>query len=102
MRFSYEFGYFEIDSMPNQPGLALCHSFVVFGSLRGRGYGHKLKAHQEFELIKLGYSAAICTVQSTNKAQIAILEKFNWKLSAEFYDDRSMSQVLVYRLIIRQ
>lgn len=102
MRFTYQFGYFEIDSMPNQPELALCHSFAVFANLRGKGYGHRLKAEQELELIKLGYSAAICTVQSTNKSQLAILEKSGWKHSAEFYDNRSMNQVFVYNLIIRR
>ena len=53
-RFSTPYGCYEIDSLPSQVGVAICHGFEVFPEYRGKGYGKKLKAHQMEMLKNLG------------------------------------------------
>lgn len=96
MRYACKYGFFEIDSMPNQPSLALCHSFVVYEEYRGRGHGAELKQRQEDVLIDSGYTAAICTVQSSNTAQLKILNRFNWRQIDLFQDARNGQTVFTY------
>lgn len=40
------FGCYEIDSLPSQVGVAICHGLEVFPEHRGRGLGHELKRWQ--------------------------------------------------------
>lgn len=96
MRYACQFGFFEIDSMPNQPSMALCHSFVVYESYRGRGFGLKLKLRQKDFLVANGFTAAICTVQSSNEAQLKILQKCGWEFVSRIYDARANSIVEVH------
>lgn len=96
MRYACKYGFFEIDTMPNQPSLALCHSFVIHEKYRGKGYGYKLKQRQIDYLVACGFTAAICTVQSSNQAQLQILQKCGWKFIERIYDARTDSLVEVF------
>lgn len=96
MRYSYAIGFFEIDTMPNQPSMALCHSFVVHEQFRGSGFGIDLKEKQMSKLIADGYTAAICTVQSSNAAQLKILNRFDWKQVGQFQDARNGQTAFTY------
>lgn len=88
-RFSNNAGGFEISSMPGQSQVALCHSFFVRSSMRGKGHGHTLKAVQRHTLQALHYDYAICTVAAGNEAQKAVLTQAGWQKLAEFKNHRS-------------
>lgn len=88
-RHAMPFGAFEIDSLPGQSQVAVCHSFVVPEKFRGKGYGHRLKRQQALELDALHYDFALCTVAAGNERQKRILAKAGWRFLADFRNCRS-------------
>lgn len=88
-RYSNIFGAFEIDSMPGQSQVAVCHSFVVPEENRGKGYGHTLKAYQDAEIGIQHYDFAICTVASQNARQKRILTVAGWRHLTSFRNRRT-------------
>jgi len=87
-RYATEFGAYEIDSMPGQVQVALCHGFYINRFDRGRGLGHMQKLHQNEMLSQLGYNYAICTVAHDNLAQKKILDRAGWKQLSPFKNTR--------------
>ncbi len=53
---------FEIDSLPSQCQVAICHGFFVKPEARGQGLAHLAKMEQARLLKDLAYDYAICTV----------------------------------------
>ena len=87
-RFATEDGAFEIDSLPSQCQVAICHGFYVKPTRRGRGTAHNLKSYQNALVRQLGYDYAICTVAAANVAQKAVLTKSGWRKLDEFFSQR--------------
>lgn len=90
-RYAFSYGVFNISPIPGQPQVAHCHSFFVSISFRGLGYGKKLKRKQMETLAREQFDYATCTVDSSNHAQRAILEKCGWNQLASFTNRRSGS-----------
>lgn len=88
-RHSNLFGAFEIDSLPGQSQVAVCHSFMVPEDMRGHGHGHRLKSMQAIELDIQHYDLAICTVSAGNEKQKRILAKAGWIYLTGFRNRRS-------------
>lgn len=78
-RHATEYGAYEVTPLPGQPQVAVCHGFMVPQDMRGRGYGHMLKAHQGATLRAQLHDFAICTVAAGNAAQQRVLEAAGWK-----------------------
>lgn len=87
-RYATKFGAYEIDSMPGQVQVALCHGFYIEPDQRGRGLAHLQKEHQNMILSELGYNHAICTVAQDNTAQKRVLEMAGWKHLSAFPNTR--------------
>lgn len=97
MKFSTAYGAFEIDSMPGQPQVALCHSFFVPESHRGQGFAHALKQDQIRVLLGQQYDFAICTVAAGNDRQVAVLERAGWRVLMDgFCNSRLGGQTLIF------
>lgn len=88
-RLATEYGAYEITPLPGQPQVAVCHGFMVPQSLRGMGYGHRLKQHQNDAIAAQLHDFAICTVSSGNVAQKRVLGAAGWVKLAEFGNTRS-------------
>lgn len=88
-RYSNHFGAFEIDSLPGQSQVAVCHSFVVPEDHRGQGYSHQLKSLQAIDIDIQHYDFAICTVAAGNARQKRVLAKAGWTFLASFRNRRS-------------
>lgn len=88
MRHCLDYGAFEVDSLPGNSQVAICHHFLVLKQNRGKGYGHNLKVWQEQVLNKHHYGYAIATVAAHNTAQIKCMEKSGWKLLDTFWNER--------------
>lgn len=88
-RYSNPFGAFEIDSLPGQSQVAVCHSFVVPEALRGQGHAHRLKTLQKIELDIQHYDLALCTVAAGNARQKRVLERAGWQPLTSFRNRRS-------------
>ena len=95
-RYSLNFGAFEIDSLPSQCQVAVCHGFYVVARLRGRGYGKELKSYQMHMLRLLQYDYAQCTVVANNTAQIKILKWAGWTKRDEFYSERQGTVIEIW------
>lgn len=87
-RHGYPDGGFNIDPMPSQPQLALCHGFFVHENKRGQGLAHLLKGYQNAELETQQYDYAICTVSARNFAQKKVLTAAGWDRIARFRNRR--------------
>lgn len=96
-RYSNPFGAFEIDSLPGQSQVAVCHSFVVPEDQRGHGHAHNLKSLQEIELDIKHYDLAICTVSATNMRQKRVLAKAGWTYLTCFRNRRSSETTELWR-----
>lgn len=88
-RYSSKAGAFEINSLPGQSQVAVCHSFFVRDAERGKGHAHRLKLRQGAELRIGNYDFAICTVAGGNAGQKRVLERAGWQKLAEFRNRRS-------------
>lgn len=82
-------GSFQIDSMPSQTQVALCHGFFVAEDHRGKGQGHALKQHQANVLRQGNYDYALCTVAGGNTAQKKVLGAAGWVRLTTFRNRRS-------------
>lgn len=100
MRFNFTYGGFDIDTMPGQPQVALCHSFFVRPGYRGLGCGKELKKDQAEELKKLGYDLAIATVAGDNERMKRIMETSGWKLKEGFLNTRAGGHTHVYAFVV--
>lgn len=87
-RYATAYGAFEIDSLPSQVQVAICHGFFVSPEHRGQGRAHEQKAEQNEALQALGYDFAICTVTRDNTRQKRALEGAGWKKLADFFSRR--------------
>lgn len=95
-RFATFYGCYEIDSLPSQVGVAICHGFEVFPEYRGQGMAAKLKAHQMETLQSLGYRFAQCTVVADNSRQTSTLKRAGWEQMARFYSTRQAKHVEIW------
>lgn len=83
-RHATPYGAFEIDSMPSQPQIGLCHGFFVDVDKRGQGLARHLKQAQ-FDALATGkYDYGMCTCDASNTAQQAVLKRAGWYLLDEF------------------
>ena len=101
MRFSTPHGSYEIQSMPSQPQLALCHGFFVRVPMRGKGLANKLKQHQAQTLATLGYDYATCTVCSSNLTQKHVLQNAGWRMLASFNSSKTGEPVELWGCTVK-
>lgn len=102
MRFSTQHGSYEIQSMPSQPQLALCHGFFVLVPMRGKGLANKLKQHQAQTLATLGYDYATCTVCSSNLTQKHVLQNAGWRMLASFNSSKTGEPVELWGCTVKR
>ena len=101
-RYAVGHGAFEVDSLPSQVQVAICHGFFVDPAARGKGHSHQTKRAQTEVLKGLAYDYAICTVVSSNQAQKRVLEKAGWECIAEFVSRRQDERVEIWGFEVNQ
>lgn len=89
MRYAADIGGYEIDSLPSQVQVAVCHGFFVEQKYRGKGYARILKQMQGVKLAELSYDFAICTVAGDNLIQQKVLMAAGWDRLAAFKNRRT-------------
>lgn len=95
-RHTTVFGTFQIDAMPQQPQVALCHSFFVPIRMRGQKHAHQLKRQQMQFLAGENFDYAVCTVDGANAAQQAVLTKAGWSQLDEFPNSRTGGRTQIW------
>lgn len=87
-RYATPYGAYEIDSLPSQVQVAICHGFFVAPEHRGQGRAFEQKSEQNMALEQLGYDFAIATVVASNEKQKRTMERAGWKRLATFFSRR--------------
>lgn len=95
-RYATTFGAYEIDSLPSQVQVAICHGFFVAPEHRGQGRAAHLKAAQNATLEALGYDFGICTVVADNVRQKRTLERAGWRKLDSFFSKRQDTTVEIW------
>lgn len=95
-RYGYPPGAYNIEPMPSQPQLALCHGFFVQEGKRGQGLAHLLKGYQNAELEIQQYDYAICTVSQFNTAQQKVLAAAGWVKLTSFRNRRQAENTEIW------
>lgn len=91
-RFATDGGAFEVESLPGQAQVAICHSFFVKADRRNQHHGHALKALQNIIIKEMNFDYAICTVSSKNEAQKKVLTKAGWMFLTNF-ENRRLNEI---------
>lgn len=86
----------EIDSLPGCSQIAVSHSVFLPEHKRGKGQGSAAHAARLEALKQLGYDYVICTVQTTNIAQVRLMEKFTWSPLEMFVSTKTGHSVRLY------
>ena len=96
MRFSDENGFYELDNFPGCTQVAVSHNSVIYEEQRGKGHGTNANKLRITKAKILGYDYMICTVTSTNAAQIQIMRNNKWKELDEFVSRKTGHTVIIY------
>lgn len=84
MRYSDEFGFFELNPFPGSNQIVVSNHAFIYPEHRGKGLGSK-KHRERLELAaSLGYDLILCTVRDTNAKQRAILRNNGWTIYVGF------------------
>lgn len=96
MRVAHNHAVAEIDSMPGCGQVAIVHGSFVPNPLRGLGHGKAAHKARLQMMADLGYDVAICTVDLSNLAQVAIMRDNNWTPVFNFWSSKTGNRVGVY------
>lgn len=88
-RHSTTFGAFEVDSLPSQPQIGVCHAFFVRHDRRGEGLAHTLKTVQANVLAHDQYDYGLCTCDGANVAQQRVLSAAGWRMLDAFSNSKT-------------
>ena len=86
----------EVTPLPGCPDIAVSHA-VYCHSGAGSGGGKQANRLRCEQIKALGYSAVMCTVVSTNEAQLRILRDLGWQeVAIPVSNKRTGSSILVF------
>lgn len=89
-------GYWEVNSLPGCPQVAVSNHAFINPAYRNQGYGKIYHAERLRTLKELGFNYVLCTVKTNNIFQIKILQRFGWKLFDGFHNSETDNDVLFY------
>jgi hypothetical protein len=96
MRYSNEFGFYELNPFPGCNQLVVSNHAFIKPEYRDRGHGG-IQHRKRLQLIEsLGYDAAICTVREDNVAEREILIKNGWTRVFSFRNSETDHMISVY------
>ena len=93
MRFANKYGYCELNPFPGCSQIVISNHGVIFEGYRGQGHGtdnHNLRVARA---VDLGYDLMLCTVNTENVAEKAILRKSRWKFLQSFGNTETKNQI---------
>lgn len=89
-------GFYEINSLPGCPQVAVSNHAFISLEHRNNGYGKRYHGERLAHLKELGFNYVICTVKKDNVFQKKILVRFAWKLLDSFVNKETGNEVEVY------
>lgn len=89
MRFSNDFGYYELETFPGNASVCISKDVFIYPAFRGKGHGAQQHRDRLEQARKLGYTFIIATVNVNNARERHILEKNHWKYLDGFMSNAS-------------
>jgi hypothetical protein len=85
--------YYQLDDLPGCSQVAVSHSMFLHPNCRGQGYSYTAGFDRIRKMKELGYDYAICTVDSSNVAEIKQLNNSGW-FSIGIFDSKKTGHVV--------
>lgn len=89
-------GAYEFDNLPGCSQVVVSHSMFLNPEERGKKLSEHLAMKRVFHARDLVYDYMLCTVCSTNKAQIKIIERIGWERLASFKSSKTEHDVIIF------
>lgn len=86
----------ELTTLPGCSQVVVSHGVFVPPKSRGNGIGKQGQLKRLRLMEELGYDYALCTVESTNDAQIHILTSNGWKKLSSFKSSKTGHKVYIF------
>jgi Acetyltransferases, including N-acetylases of ribosomal proteins len=96
MRFSDEFGFYELNPFPGSNQIVVSNHAFIYPKLRGQGYGSRQHRARLNMARNLGYDVIMCTVREDNAIERHILFKFGWNNVLVFNSTETGHKLCVY------
>ena len=93
-------GFYEINSLPGCPQVAVSNHAFINPAFRNNGYGKRYHGERLANLKELGYDYVVCTVKADNVFQKKILTRFGWKFLDQFLNKDTGNVVELYGKIV--
>ena len=77
-------GFYEINSFPGCPQIAISNHAFINPKYRNKGYGKIFHAKRLREIKELGFDYILCSVKANNVFQKKILRRFGWSRFSVF------------------
>lgn len=100
MRFANAQGFYELNPFPGCNQIVISNHSLIKKEKRGQGLGTVEHRYRLLHIKELGYDYAICTVKSTNTAQIKILDRAGWTRLDTFNNKETENVVIIYGRVI--
>lgn len=94
--YTVTWSQYSLSPLPGCCGVVVSHGSMINISQRNKGLGDYFHKERLSLVEELGYSCAICTVISGNKAEERILEKNGWKKIHSFVNSRTSNLIDMY------
>ena len=69
-----------------ESSLCVSHDMAMHPDFQGRGHAHEEQAKSLQKMKLMGYDYAICTVDSSNLAQVTVLQRARWRHLDSFHN----------------
>lgn len=89
-------GAYEFDNLPGCSQVVVSHSMFLNPEERGKKLSEHLAMKRVFHARDLGYDYMLCTVCTTNKAQLKVIERNGWERLTSFKSSKTEHEVLIY------
>ena len=89
-------GFYEINSFPGCPQIAVSNHAFINPKHRNRGFGKVFHAQRLVQIKELGFDYTLCTVKQDNVFQKKILTRFGWKYLDDFRNTETGNVVEVW------
>lgn len=89
-------GFYEINSMPGCPQIAISNQAFIGPQYRKQGYGTKFHKHRLDFMTELGFNYVMCTVNADNTPQLKILSSCGWKELSRFKNSQTEHTIIIF------
>lgn len=95
-------GAYSLDNLPGCTQVCVSHDLFFMTKHRGKGNGKRCHSDRLDAIKELGYDYALCTVDSSNAAQVRILVAAGWQRLDSFKSSKTGHHVCIYGKRIEQ